>query len=637
MDGRRVTIVAHELRGIRPSGGMGTATTFLALALARMGHSVELLLGIDSPTSLDPYWQSVYDRAGIRLRRAPKSGERVEPWHFAHTHGIQLGLRAEPPDVVVAHDFGAPAYSALRLRQVGVAFEHTLFVVFCHGPRRYIMDLAQSPRIADLHNLLAVTVQEEAAIELADVVVSPSAYLLDWMRARGWRLPQRTLVISYFTRATATDEPIVRREWDEGERLERLVFFGRLDERKGLSLLAAALNAIDDRLLAGIELEFLGKLTGSWPRDRVHSLLSDGTKHALRSVVLETDLDQPEALARLSRPGTLVVMPSLQENSPNAVYECLELGIPFVASKVGGVEELISHGDRARILFEPTREDLESALRRVLSARSVPRPAEPSFARDTASECWAEVVEQRPSGKNRRAEGHVEVVVVRRGSDAALERCLAALERQTYADFSVSVLEGSSVEAARERARRASSAPYIVFLDEEDVPDAELLRTLVQAVLSSGADVATCGLRVTSGDERSLQFFTGEPEGLGALANAYGAVGLFRREVLGELRDAQPAADDPDWPLLAGLNMSGTRIVSVPEPLVERNVPPASVERNAGDALLVAQRLEQALPAAARSTARLVAGLAAQSAADGTDRSCSLASRALGRLFRGGR
>ena len=69
---RRVTIVTHELRGYLPVGGMGTATTFLALALARMGHSVEILLGVmHDPDSIDPQWRALYDSHGIRIRPVP--------------------------------------------------------------------------------------------------------------------------------------------------------------------------------------------------------------------------------------------------------------------------------------------------------------------------------------------------------------------------------------------------------------------------------------------------------------------------------------------------------------------------------------------------------------------------------------
>ena len=142
---RRVTVIAHELRGFHPAGGMGTATTFLALALARMGHAVEILLGKHSVGSIDPYWETVYTEAGVRIRPMPQGDEPVEPWRFSHAHSVQLGLQAQPPDVVIAHDFGAPAYSALRLRQAGIAFEGTLFVVFCHGTRRYVADRSSRP------------------------------------------------------------------------------------------------------------------------------------------------------------------------------------------------------------------------------------------------------------------------------------------------------------------------------------------------------------------------------------------------------------------------------------------------------------------------------------------------------------
>src|SRR3954452_11846298 len=102
---RRVTVIAHELRGFRPVGGMGTATTSLALALARLGHSVEILLGKRDPRSLDPHWAARYADAGVAIRPVPRGVERVEPWEFAHAHSVMLGLQEHPPDVVVAHDF----------------------------------------------------------------------------------------------------------------------------------------------------------------------------------------------------------------------------------------------------------------------------------------------------------------------------------------------------------------------------------------------------------------------------------------------------------------------------------------------------------------------------------------------------
>ena len=441
---RRVTIVTHELRGFLPVGGMGTATTFLALALARMGHSVEILLGVmHDPESIDPEWRALYDSHGIRIRPVPPNDLAVAPPHFERTYGVARALEADPPDVVVVHDLAAPAYAALRLRQLSAVLEDTLFVVFCHGTRRWVLELSRRLDVADLEHVLALNVLERMSLELADVVVSPSAYLVDWMRGHAWRLPERTLVIPYLTRSAALGEPAAPA--DSAGRLRRIAFFGRLEEKKGLTLFAAALNRLQPQLLDGIELEFVGRPTATWPPERVERLLSQETKTALSGVFFAGDLDQAEALARVKRTGTLAVTPSLGDNSPNTVYECIEHGIPLIASNDGGIPELVAEEDRARVLFEPTPEGMADALRRALADGEPLRPARPAFSGDASYRAWAELLELRPERGTATADGggpvDVDVVVVRRGSHEALERCLAALERQTSPDVRVHVAE----------------------------------------------------------------------------------------------------------------------------------------------------------------------------------------------------
>jgi glycosyltransferase involved in cell wall biosynthesis len=579
---RKVTILTYELRGLAPAGGIATASTQLALALARTGHAVEILLGWQSADSLDPHWQEVYARAGIGVRAAAPSGEKVDSWHFGMMRNVELALLERPPDVVIAQEFNAPAYSALRLRQAGLAFEDCVFVTFCHGNRRYIADASRQPYAGDLETLLSVGVLERATVELADAVVSPSAYLVEWMRTEGWLLPEETHVIPYITgsgAAGAAPEPA-----RPGERVDRLVFFGRLDEKKGLEPFADALNALEPELLARVELEFLGKPTATWSVDRVASLLSPRTQDALRGVSYRTTLDQHEALVRLRRPGTLAVMPSLFDNSPNTVYECLEHGVPFIASDVGGVAELISPSDRGRVLFEPDAEHLAAALRRAL--REAPRPARPAFDADTSLRDWTDLLALRPKQTSGAAGGQdVDVIVTDRRSE-------------------------QPVEAARAAALRDTTSPFVLFLDTEDRPDDDLVETLLRAQASSGADVVTCALRLPD----SVRFFLGEPGGLGVLANHYGNVALVRRALLSDDAGRRPAEHDPDWPLLARLAASGARILSVPRPLVRRAVPPGTIQQHPGDALLAVQELERALPPSASGLARLAAGLAATSA-----------------------
>src|SRR6266540_6641910 len=340
---QRVAFVADELLGYA-GNGIGTTTTFVSLALARAGHDIEILFVGTAPSGpIEPEWQRLYDDANVRVRVVPRGEENVEPGPFARARDLEQVLRADPPDVVVVQDLGAPAYTSLRLRRPGLAFEQTTFIVFCHGTRQWITDVSRKVRV--LPGAHAVTVLERASVELADVVVSPSGYLVDWMRGEGWQLPARTFVIPHVSRAGATGEPPPARAPANGA--ERVAFFGRLEERKGVRPFVAALNALEPELLERLDVAFIGRPTAPWPVDGVKELLSEQARRALRGLAFETTLDQHEALEQLRRPGTLAVMPSFEENSPNTVYECLENGIPFIASNVAGIRELVAPEDRA--------------------------------------------------------------------------------------------------------------------------------------------------------------------------------------------------------------------------------------------------------------------------------------------------
>jgi len=639
----RVTLIAAHMLGYGRANGPGTATTFLALALGRMGHQAEILfIGEPPAAAMDGGWARMYEGHGVSVRHLPRTHDPVEPGFFARMRDTELALHAAPPDVVITHDFGAPAYTALRLRRLDLAFENTLFVVFCHGTWRFGKEASRKVRLP--RNALPVSVLEQASLELADVVVSPSAYMVEWMRGQGWRLPERTLVVPLLTRSGATGEPPEPTRVNGDGHVERVAFFGPLEERKGVRLFVAGVNALGPELLDGLEVEFIGKPTKDWDPERVEALVSETTRAALRSISFETGLDQREALMQLGRPGTLAVMPSLQENSPNTVYECLENGIPFIASHVGGIPELVAPEDRARVLIEPTPEGLAAALRRVLSAGGIFEPARPGFDPTASYERWAEVVATRPSKQAHATKpSALDVVVVHRGSNGALSQCLSALARQSYRYFRTIVVEAgssgseiaipgnlerdaqgrppvvvraerASVEAARDAGLRAGNSPLVVFLDGEDVPEDELLDTLVRAQAASEADVVTCAVYLADGTGgRTSHFFLGQPGGLGLLSNAYGTVALLRRSLLGSSSTPWPVEGDPDWPLLAGLSVSGARIVSIPIPLVTRKGRPGSLGQQPSDGLLAVLQFERALPPSVASVARLTAGLAADS------------------------
>ena len=130
--------------------------------------------------------------------------------------------------------------------------------------------------------------------------------------------------------------------------IRELVFFGRLEARKGLDLFIGALDAlvargtrIDKVTFLGKEGQKLGGSEGVAPLE----LIARHRNGWPFEIEIVTDRDQPEALSLMCSRDMIAVMPSLIENSTMAVYETLVHHIPFVATAVGGTPELIDPAD----------------------------------------------------------------------------------------------------------------------------------------------------------------------------------------------------------------------------------------------------------------------------------------------------
>ena len=277
------------------------------------------------------------------------------------------------------------AYAALRSRQLSVGLADTAFVIYCHGPGRALTGSAR--KVPDTLARFGEDVAERACIELADAVVSPSQWLLDWMRGNRWPVPdsaQSHPLPVAIRRARRKRSPSTG-----GFEPAAPTFFGQLREGKGIRVFVASLRRLDPNLLEGVELVFLGRETPRWTAERIQEALGREVAERVSSIRFESRKDRSGALQELLLPGTLAVMPSLVDNSPYAVAECLEHGIPFVAARVGGVPELVLEEDHARVLCRPTADDLAAALTRALSGQSRLRSGSPRSSWPGIARCLA--------------------------------------------------------------------------------------------------------------------------------------------------------------------------------------------------------------------------------------------------------
>ena len=100
----------------------------------------------------------------------------------------------------------------------------------------------------------------------------------------------------------------------------------------------------------------------------------------------------------------VAVLSSLSEGSPNALLEAMASGVPTVATRVGGIPEIVEHGESAFLVNTRDPVSLSDAITRLLADQSLS---------DRMSQCAAERVEKyhAPQVRTRRlAEIYREVV-----------------------------------------------------------------------------------------------------------------------------------------------------------------------------------------------------------------------------------
>ena len=119
-----------------------------------------------------------------------------------------------------------------------------------------------------------------------------------------------------------------------------VLFVGRMDWRKGLETLARAAAAI----LAAAPSATLDIVGGETPDVTATRVLAYIPAQLHERVVFWGHVAHADLPAHYRR-AAICVVPSRWDNSPNTVYEAMGCGTPVVASRVGGIPELVVDGE----------------------------------------------------------------------------------------------------------------------------------------------------------------------------------------------------------------------------------------------------------------------------------------------------
>ena len=233
-------------------------------------------------------------------------------------------------------------------------------IVICglHGPTAWVREgspvMAAEGHEADEWQQVQ---GETLAMQSADWLVSPSKALALWARDNHPNDSENKLQIKI-----QLNMPVIQHEVSHvaAEQPDSLIFYGRLEARKGIELFLNALSYLPRTPmwvhLVGADVVVRGRSQAHDTMDNLKRLGIRCTHHA--------NLQRDEALSLVKGLGGVVIIPSLIENSPYAVQEFLGTGLRVVTTDVGGIPELIrTAGDS---LCAPEAQALANAMAEAL-------------------------------------------------------------------------------------------------------------------------------------------------------------------------------------------------------------------------------------------------------------------------------
>jgi glycosyltransferase involved in cell wall biosynthesis len=143
----------------------------------------------------------------------------------------------------------------------------------------------------------------------------------------------------------------------------RLVLVGRLSPRKGQDVAIAALSRLRE-MGHCVELDIVGSAYPGYEWF-IESLKSQAVQLGVADQVRFTGFQKNVASAYAA--GTIALVPSLLEPFGNVAVEALAAGKPVVASRVGGLPEIIREGETGYLVPPSDSEALAAAVATLLN------------------------------------------------------------------------------------------------------------------------------------------------------------------------------------------------------------------------------------------------------------------------------
>lgn len=176
-------------------------------------------------------------------------------------------------------------------------------------------------------------------------------------------------------------------EKDKDDRV-RILFVGHINEHKGVDLLISA----TDEIVRGGYRKIIIELVGGGNPRVVKKFKEEVRTRELEKYIIFEGIRE-DVPSRLTK-ADLFVLPSRIEGSPTTILEALVLGVPVIASNVGGIPDIIRNGKNGLLVSPEKKEELSQAIMRLIDDRDLRKRLILEGYKTIPSYRWSRIISQ---------------------------------------------------------------------------------------------------------------------------------------------------------------------------------------------------------------------------------------------------
>jgi glycosyltransferase involved in cell wall biosynthesis len=522
-----VLFVTAGIKGPTAGGGIATCFFNMITELAKTKKTRVTILYAAHPYYAKgnfEYWSNYFKvHYGVRFLALNTNTKDYGSMEMKRSHAIANFLEEHDGafDKIVFHDFAGLAFYSALSKRYGLMLQNTNLTISAHGNHELSFYFG-SKKVKNWSES-AVMFMERSALRLVDNVFTPSQFYANWIteKFKATKIQVQPNIIKI---GKIDEEPHQEIKLQLSAEHPAVFFYGRMERLKGLDVFIESIKKLNE---SGefFNLIFCGnrtKIDGLDCEEYIKPKITNSQNHVF--FVFDT---RPTPFFDFVRKNNgLCVYPTLGETSSCVVVESVLESVPFVASDIPGIKELIKPEFHKNFLFE-TGSVIE--LGRLISEhfknKELAANATLMFSMEQNIKEWNshlskidQLAPRETQQKSKEDSELITIIIPTSDRPELLEQTLKSILKQSYENTEIIVIDDYSHEAeTNEKICRTLGTRYIkldeksykgkacntaatyakgsliCFFDDDDIADPNMLSTYAKALASDPEiDIISC-------------------------------------------------------------------------------------------------------------------------------------------------